>query len=78
MTKEAKKVPKFVNFDAEMIHEQMLAVLAHANAQKMKKNENEESDEDFMQELNQDFDDGTCKSRQKSITYSPLNFNMHI
>lgn len=71
MTKDAKKVPKFVNFDAEMIHEQMLAVLADANAQKMKKNENEESDEDFMQELNQDFDDGLCKSRQSALLIPP-------
>ncbi len=57
--KDAKKVPKFVNFDAVMIQEQMVAVLAEANAQKMKKNEDEESDENFMQELNDNIDDGT-------------------
>lgn len=58
MSKDAKKMPKFVNFDAEMIGEQMVAAIAEANKEKLKKDDNDNDNEHFMQEFNEDLDDG--------------------
>ncbi len=58
MSKDAKKMPKFVNFDAEMIGEQMVAAIAEVNKEKLKKDDNDNDNEDFMQEFNEDLDDG--------------------
>lgn len=54
---DQKKVPKFVNFDETMVTDLMVAKL-NANNKKSNKDDDEGSQESFIQDLNDEFEEG--------------------
>ncbi len=55
---DEKRLPKFLNFDIEMIQDQMAAIAAQLATKDKKTTASQESD-DFLPELNDEFNEGT-------------------